>query len=56
MSDETYSIFMILSSIGYGAVLWVRFLQSRARRRLLRSLRETHPELFQDDGESRKPE
>jgi hypothetical protein len=56
MSDETYSIFMILGAIASGAVLWLHFLRGRAMRRLLKSLRETNPELFQDDGELKKPE
>lgn len=47
---------MFLSIIASAAVLWIRFLQSRARRRLLQSLKKTHPELFRDDGELRKPE
>lgn len=56
MSDETYSIFMILGAIASGALLWIRFRQGRAIRRLLKSLRETNPELFEDDGKFKKSE
>jgi len=49
MSDETYSIFMILGSIAAGALLWVNIQRGRSMRKLLRSLKETNPDLFKDD-------
>jgi len=56
MSDETYSVFMMLGTIAAAALLWVRFRQGRAIRRLLRSLKETNPDLFEDNGELKKRE
>lgn len=53
MSDETYSIFMILGAIASGAVLWLQFLRARSMKRLLKSLRETNPDLFQDDKDKK---
>ncbi|MEA2491559.1 MAG: hypothetical protein QOH21_3351 [Acidobacteriota bacterium] len=38
MSDETYSLVAILSSLALMAVLWLRFRQGRILRRLMRSL------------------
>jgi hypothetical protein len=38
MSDETYSLVAILSSLALVAVLWLRFRQGRILRRLMRSL------------------
>jgi hypothetical protein len=38
MSDETYSLVMIVSSLALMAVLWLRFRQGRILRRLMRSL------------------
>ena len=38
MSDETYSLIMALSAIGYAVVLWLRFRQARIVRKLLREL------------------
>lgn len=49
MSDGTYGIIMFLSIIASGAVLWLRCLRVRAMKRLLRELREQHPEVFRDE-------
>ena len=38
MSDETYSLVMIASSLALMAVLWLRIRQGRILRRLMRSL------------------
>lgn len=38
MSDETYSLVAIVSSLALMAVLWLRFRQGRILRRLMRSL------------------
>jgi hypothetical protein len=38
MSDETYSLVAIVSSLALMAVLWLRFRQARILRRLMRSL------------------
>ena len=38
MSDETYSLIMALSALGYAIVLFLRFRQGRILKRLLRSL------------------
>lgn len=38
MSDETYSLVAIGSSLALMAVLWLRFRQGRILRRLMRSL------------------
>lgn len=38
MSDETYSLVAIASSLALMAVLWLRFRQGRILRRLMRSL------------------
>ena len=38
MSDETYSLVMIVSSLALIAVLWLKFRQARSLKRLMRSL------------------
>jgi hypothetical protein len=38
MSDETYSLVALGSSVALIAVLWLRFRQGRILRRLMRSL------------------
>ncbi len=38
MSDETYSLVAIVSSLALMAVLWLKFQQGRILRRLMRSL------------------
>ena len=38
MSDETYSLVMIVSSLALIGVLWLRFRQARILKRLMRSL------------------
>jgi hypothetical protein len=38
MSDETYSLVALVSSLALIAVLWLRFRQGRILRRLMRSL------------------
>ena len=38
MSDETYSLVMIVSSLALIAVLWLKFRQARILKRLMRSL------------------
>jgi hypothetical protein len=40
MSDETYSIFAILGSLASIGVLWARWRQGRAWKRILASLTE----------------
>lgn len=38
MSDETYSLVAIISSLALIAVLWLKFRQARILKRLMRSL------------------
>jgi hypothetical protein len=38
MSDESYSLVALVSSLALMAVLWLRFRQGRILRRLMRSL------------------
>jgi hypothetical protein len=44
MSDETYSLVAIVSSLALIAVLWLRFRQRRILRRLMRSLTDAQLE------------
>ena len=44
MTDETYSIFAILGSLASIGVLWARWRQGRAWKRILESLTEEQKE------------
>jgi hypothetical protein len=48
MSDETYSIFAILGSLASIAVLWLRWRQGRAWKRILESLTEEQKEKLRE--------
>lgn len=58
MSDETYSIFAILGSLASIAVLWLRWRQGRAWKRILKSLTEEQREqlrkALQENEKTRK--
>ena len=58
MSDETYSLVMIVSALAYAAVLWLRARQGRILKRILRSLtpeqRDALEKSMRDDESSRQ--
>lgn len=58
MSDEAYSIFAILGSLASIAVLWLRWRQGRAWKRILESLTEEQREqlrkALQENEKTRK--
>jgi hypothetical protein len=48
VTDETYSIFAILGSLASIGVLWCRFRQGQAWKRLLKSLTEEQREALRE--------